>query len=702
MAAPVGNNLLPIIQGGRAVGYSPTGQAPGASTTGNSFAAPGSATSNYTSYNQNGSTTKYVNGVPTTTPAPSGTLNAVVANPGNQTAPPPSVITSDTAGQDLANKQNQISQLNQDTQQHQQAMAQPQAQPLASDTNDGNQSSSTQQPQGSQSSQGTPSLDDQIQSIIGSLGSKTQGINDSAQAQETAISAAQTDEQNQQDAAYQATMAKLTAITQGTYPLSPAESALVSSTASVFQNTINAQQTANQAYTGQMTELMATLGINTSAPTQAIGQIQATIDSGNQKITAINAQMSQSLATLQEGFQKQDFDQVQQAWSDAADQFSQRNNELQTMLSSVQANAKQQQDELQAQTTTGLSALMDMNTVSYQDKQLAISQATLDEKTKDDMQKNLIAMYTAGMTNADGSPATGGNSLPAVDVGPTGAPNPVAQAQFLAQFPPQVSSLIKGVADYNINPSSISTSKKQAMGGFTQSQILALASQYNPNFDEKSYATRAAMQKNITSGAYSQTITAANTLIQHLQKLQADYSKLGNTGVLGNVLNPVKNTEMNLMGSGATTAVDTDIAAVASEAAKIYKGTGSATDQEITDWQKSISPNATPDQMKAAITSITDLMGGKLSTLSDNYQSVMGQPGSFQILTDQNAKALQSLGIDPSTVDPTYGNSPTLKLQTFAGASSDNAALLQQLSQVMPNATPDEIVQTLQANGQLQ
>lgn len=391
MAATAPNNFKPVIgNNGQAIGYSANGKSEGmvqaSTSTGTPGAAPGSANSNYTSYNADGSTTTYANGVPTVTPAPAGRLNAVVADTTNKKADAPTVITSDTASKDLANKQNQINQLNQDIEQHKLAMQQVQPQSAPD-----NQGSSDKQNTQQTSKQSAGALDDQIQSIISGLAPQTKAINDSASQQTDAITAAQTQQQNEQNAAYSATMAKLQSITQGTYPLSPAESALVSSTASIFQNTISAQQTANKAYTGQMTELMASLGINTSAPTQSLGEIQATIDSGNEKVSALNAEMSQSLAQLQMGFQKQDFDQVQTAWADAAAQFSDRNKQLQDMLKGVQDAAKEQVDQIQKNSTLALTAIMDSNTISYQEKQLALSKAQLDETTRHDMAQELAA-----------------------------------------------------------------------------------------------------------------------------------------------------------------------------------------------------------------------------------------------------------------------------------------------------------------------
>lgn len=645
------------------------------------------------------------------TPPASGTMTANISNP-NSTAknPAPAVITSNAAASDLANKQTQVGQLNADTANHNAVLAGANA--PATDANGKPVTSSTGSTTNGTPSTGTDpaaSLDSQINDILTSFGTQEKGINDTANTQESTLATEQTEEQTTLDTAAAGALAKLNSISAGTYPLSPAEQNILTATSQGFQSAIQYQQTANAAYAGQMTEAMASLGISTSAPTQALGMISAAINSGSTKIADLNSQMATSLGNLQLGFQKQDFDMQQQSWDETSKYMEDRVTELQNMQTAVQTAAKNQVDELQSATQMNLTTMIDSAKFTYQEKQDAITNAlaqdTLSEKQANDLAvraetaqhdraTEAIASYTAGMTGG------GTNSnLPSVNTGANGAPDPVSQAAFLAQFPPQVASLIKGIADYTINPSSLPTSKKQAMGGYTQSEISALASQYNPNYDAKSYATRAAMQKSITSGQYSQTITSANTLVQHLAKLQSDYAKLGNTGFGGQILNPIHTASMEAVGSGNVNAVSTDINAVASEAAKIYKGTGAASDQEISAWQKGLSPNATPGQMQAAIQGMAELMGGKLSTLSDNYSSVMGQPGNFQILTDQSAKSLHQLGVDPSTVDPTYGNSPTIKLQNFNGASSQNAAVLKQINEIAPDATPDEVIQMLQTNG---
>jgi len=646
----------------------------------------------------------------TFTPTQGGTMTANISNPSSTaTNPAPAVITSNAAATDLANKQTQVNTLNTDTANHNAIVNTPVTPaPTGTDVSD---TTTAGTPNGTSltGTDGT-SLDSQVNDILSSFGTQESSINDTANTQEAALADEQTAEQTALDTAATTALGKLNAISSGTYPLSPVEQQILSATTSTFQQALNYQQQANASALGAAKMTMARLGIDTSAPVEALSMISNAIATGTQKITDIGNQMSISLGNLQLGFQKQDYSMVQSSWDETASYMQARVTELQNMQTAVQAAAKNQVDELQSATQMGLTTMIDSAKFTYQQKQDAITnalaQATLSEKQANDLATRAetaqhdrateaIASFTAGMSGGSG----GNSNLPSVSTTANGTPDPVSQAAFLATFPPQVASLIKGIADYTINPSSLPTSKKQAMGGYTQSEISALASQYNPNYDAKSYATRAAMQKSITSGQYSQTITSANTLVQHLAKLQADYAALGNTGAFGQVLNPIKNIEMEGLGSGKVNAVNTDINAVASEAAKIYKGTGAASDQEITSWQNSLSPNATPGQMQAAIQGMAQLMGGKLSTLSDNYSSVMGQPGNFQILTDQSAASLKQLGIDPSTVDPTYGNSPTIKLSNFNGASTANATILKQINQIAPNATPDEVIQMLQSNG---
>lgn len=258
-----------------------------------------------------------------------------------------------------------------------------------------------------------------------------------------------------------------------------------------------------------------------------------------------------------------------------------------------------------------------------------------------------------------------------VGVQSNGDPIPSDQNSFLASLPGGANGdeakLIKGLATYQTNPNSVPTRQYKGVNGLTQAQAITLTEQYDPSYDSKSYSTRAAMQKNVTSGPYSQVINSANTAIQHLALLAAAANKLpgwpgGMTsegvdlGAGRNIsfFNSLANRFATAIGSNAVTNFNTSASAVGSELAKIYKGTGTASESEIQNWQSGLSPNMSNEQIQGAIKTAIDLMAGKLSTLSSNYQSTMGKQGNFSILTPQSIRTLEALGIDPSTVDPTY------------------------------------------------
>lgn len=253
-----------------------------------------------------------------------------------------------------------------------------------------------------------------------------------------------------------------------------------------------------------------------------------------------------------------------------------------------------------------------------------------------------------------------GASVPAVAMNGDGNPDPHTQAAFLEALPGgetgQTATLIRGLADYSISPTAFATRQYKGVAGMTQSDAIALAKQYDPTYDEKQYATRQAMQKNITTGPYSQSVAAANTLIKHLGILSDAGEKLpGQASFLPGVFNKEANfMSSTVLGQGNVNRFNTEVSAVGSEAAKVYKGVGAPAESEIRDWQDKATSNMSPDQRKQTIGAILDLMGGKLSTLVENYQKTMGKPGDFQILTSQSAAVLKKLGFDPGAYDPTY------------------------------------------------
>lgn len=300
-----------------------------------------------------------------------------------------------------------------------------------------------------------------------------------------------------------------------------------------------------------------------------------------------------------------------------------------------------------------------------QEQQLAAYIAMVHAADKGTLQ---TALNNAGglTTGAGGQPVAtdaSGNAI-TVDMDADGNPDPQAQATFLASLPGGlgggVATLVQGLADYTINPAAFTTKNYSGATGMTQSQVLSLVKQYDPNYDEKQYASASAMQKNISSGPYSQTITAANTLVQHLSDLTTALNSLYTSGGLNSsdllgtnsARIAIKNTLFG--GDPAVKSFQTYAQAVAEEAAKVYKGSASPSEGEINQWASTLSPTNSKATNQAAITAILNLMAGKLSTISSQYKQALGNTEGLQILTPQSIATLQSLGLDPSDYDPTY------------------------------------------------
>lgn len=323
------------------------------------------------------------------------TTSANISNPVSTVkTPAPAVITSTAAQNDLASKQSQVDQLNADTANHQAVVSASQA-PPATDT-----SATTTPASNTPSNTDTlGSLDDQINGILSGFSDQSSKIESDANTQAGTLGDEATAAQTALDTAATTALSQLNAIASGTYPLSPAESSLLNATASGYQQAIQYQTTANASYTGQMTEAMASLGISTSAPTEAIGLIHAAISSGTSKITDLNSQMATSLANLQLGFQKQDYQMVQDSWDETSKYMEDRVSTLTAMQKQVTDAAHQQVQDLQAQTQMNLSTIIDSAKFDYQQKQDAITDAfqqqQITETQRHDLQEEATAAETA-------------------------------------------------------------------------------------------------------------------------------------------------------------------------------------------------------------------------------------------------------------------------------------------------------------------
>lgn len=191
--------------------------------------------------------------------------------------------------------------------------------------------------------------------------------------------------------------------------------------------------------------------------------------------------------------------------------------------------------------------------------------------------------------------------------------------------------------------------------------VLALAEEMDPNFDGTLYKTRLATKKAFTSGKEARNKLGLNTAVGHIGSLIKAFDSLDNTSWQS------ANAAMNALAKhlpvtselkkrqGKVTSAKTKFNAVKDELASIFKQSG-ATDISIKSWEDTItSPETvTPESAKAFISGALELMGSRLSALSDLYESGFGSPKDFHLLSQQSRNILKEIGVDADSIDPVY------------------------------------------------
>lgn len=226
--------------------------------------------------------------------------------------------------------------------------------------------------------------------------------------------------------------------------------------------------------------------------------------------------------------------------------------------------------------------------------------------------------------------------------------------QFLKTLDPNTAAVIKGIVNYDIPLDKVSS-----MRGNQRQQMAALARRYDPTFDMQQYGARKKTRDSFTSGPYSQVKGSANLVIQHLDALVENSKQLGTTSY------PLLNSGINLWntetGQTAIKKFNADADAVASELAKVFKGTGVSSEEEVKQWRANISPNDSPEQIRASAQEvITKLLASRLDTLNNIYKAGVGAPKDFTILTPHSKQVLAKLGIDADAVEQGTSGSDTV------------------------------------------
>jgi hypothetical protein len=106
-----------------------------------------------------------------------------------------------------------------------------------------------------------------------------------------------------------------------------------------------------------------------------------------------------------------------------------------------------------------------------------------------------------------------------------------------------------------------------------------------------------------------------------------------------------------------------------------------------------------PSQFKASVdTLVTNLLKSRLDTIRSQFQSAMGKPASFTMLTPHSREVLKQLNIDPTSIDSATDAAGAPIAAPVAGSVSADP-LGEARAAIAAGAPRDAVIKRLQDNG---
>lgn len=222
----------------------------------------------------------------------------------------------------------------------------------------------------------------------------------------------------------------------------------------------------------------------------------------------------------------------------------------------------------------------------------------------------------------------------------------------LSGLSPAEAATVKGLANYTIPLTSLNR-----LPPAQKERLIQHAYAVDPDFDASQYQIRSDLKKSFTSGQDADNIKSLNTVIAHIGDLAHSSSNLSNSG------SPLVNAPGNwinreVLGAPQQTTFAQDRAAVASEMAKLFKGTGSPTEAGIKEVSDAFSANASPAQFQAGITEALTLMAGRADAIRNKYEQGFQKPIDKTWLNPKSRAVLRKLGVDIGSLDPSNSGAP--------------------------------------------
>lgn len=223
--------------------------------------------------------------------------------------------------------------------------------------------------------------------------------------------------------------------------------------------------------------------------------------------------------------------------------------------------------------------------------------------------------------------AGGGADGPPLSAAPTGD-------DLLKNLTPAIADQVKALAE----------GRMQFPSGFALrspywQRMIQLVGQYDPEFDQINFQSRASTRKAFTSGQEARQIQDINTAIGHMGELSDAIDRLDPTQFPS--INRMKNFAYTQTGSNKVTNFKTTVNALSDELTRIYRRAGGS-ESDIRSWKESFSEIGSADQLHGAVAQAGKLLESKLESLDFQYKQGMGTKAILPI-TPKAREALDKL-----------------------------------------------------------
>jgi hypothetical protein len=143
----------------------------------------------------------------------------------------------------------------------------------------------------------------------------------------------------------------------------------------------------------------------------------------------------------------------------------------------------------------------------------------------------------------------------------------------------------------------------------------------DPTFDATNFQGRQASVRSFMGGKDADTVRALNQAILHAGSLIQSADALHNRQFPA--WNYIANSAESAMGADAPNNFTLNAHAFAEEMSKAFKG-ANISDSEVKQWEQTLSPNMSPDQLRGAIGKGLELLHGALQSIEQKRLAGVG------------------------------------------------------------------------------